>query len=315
MSLLPSVNAKRVLVALQSIGWHVKRQTGSHRTLARDGCLDFVFAFHEDEKIGPRMLSRIAKSTGLQPIGRIGKREFVCHPPATHPAKILFDHLPKCGGSTLTAYLEGHYPRASIYSIDGLNPVESVMQFKGLPRQGRYGYSLIAGHLANELIDFADPACLRVTILRDPVERIISHYFYARNDSRHYLHSSIHGSKMSLDCYVGSGLSDELRNWYTTHFSGLPLDVAEQKPEESIGKAAKVLLNRYDVVGFLDSFSMFIDNLRRQANLACEYDGNRVNVSESRSCIECVPQSTIERIKQVNFLDIALYERIRDAVG
>jgi predicted RNA binding protein YcfA (HicA-like mRNA interferase family) len=315
MSVLPSVNAKRVLVALQSIGWHVKRQAGSHRTLAHDGCPDFVFAFHDGEKIGPRMLSRIAKNTGLQPIGRIKKREFVCHPPATHPRKILFDHLPKCGGSTLTAYLEEHYPRASIYSIDGLNPVESVMQFKGLHRQDRYGYSLIAGHLANELIDFADPACLKVTILRDPVERIVSHYFYARNDSRHYLHSIIHSSKMSLDCYVGSDISDELRNWYTTHFSGLPLDVAEQKPEESIEKAAKVLLKHYDVVGFLDNFSLFIDSLRRQANLACEYDGNRVNVGERRPCVESVPQSSIERIKQVNFLDIALYERVSEVVG
>ena len=67
MSAWPSVKAKRVLAALQSIGWRVKRQTGSHRTLARDGYPDFVFAFHDGEEIGPRMLSRIAKNTGLQP--------------------------------------------------------------------------------------------------------------------------------------------------------------------------------------------------------------------------------------------------------
>jgi predicted RNA binding protein YcfA (HicA-like mRNA interferase family) len=66
MSAYPSVKAKRVLAALQSIGWRVKRQTGSHRTLARDGYPDFVFAFHDGEEIGPRMLSRIAKNTGLQ---------------------------------------------------------------------------------------------------------------------------------------------------------------------------------------------------------------------------------------------------------
>ncbi len=63
----PSSKAKRVLVALLNIGWHVKRQTGSHRTLARDGWADFVLAFHESDEIGPRMLSRIAKHTGLQP--------------------------------------------------------------------------------------------------------------------------------------------------------------------------------------------------------------------------------------------------------
>jgi len=44
-----------------------KRQSGSHRTLARANWPDFVFAFHDDEEIGPRMLARIAKQTGLTP--------------------------------------------------------------------------------------------------------------------------------------------------------------------------------------------------------------------------------------------------------
>ena len=49
------------------IGWTVTRQSGSHRTLSRDGWPDFVFAFHDREEIGPRMLACIAKRTGLRP--------------------------------------------------------------------------------------------------------------------------------------------------------------------------------------------------------------------------------------------------------
>lgn len=67
MSNWPSAKAKRVLAALVAIGWQVKRQSGSHRTLARDGWPDVVFAFHDGEDIGPRMLARIAKHTGLTP--------------------------------------------------------------------------------------------------------------------------------------------------------------------------------------------------------------------------------------------------------
>ena len=59
--------AKLVLAALQGIGWQLKRQSGSHRTMSRPGWQDFVFAFHDSEEIGPRMLSRIAKHTGLRP--------------------------------------------------------------------------------------------------------------------------------------------------------------------------------------------------------------------------------------------------------
>jgi predicted RNA binding protein YcfA (HicA-like mRNA interferase family) len=62
----PSAKARRVLSALLRIGWRIKRQTGSHRTLERPDWPDVVFAFHDDEEIGPRMLARIAKRTGLK---------------------------------------------------------------------------------------------------------------------------------------------------------------------------------------------------------------------------------------------------------
>ena len=67
MSEWPTTRAKRVLAALLRIGWSIKRQSGSHRTLSRPGWADVVFAFHDKEEIGPRMLARIAKTTGLKP--------------------------------------------------------------------------------------------------------------------------------------------------------------------------------------------------------------------------------------------------------
>jgi predicted RNA binding protein YcfA (HicA-like mRNA interferase family) len=60
----PSARAKRVLAALHHIGWSIKRQSGSHRTLARSGWPDYVWAFHDRDEIGPRMLARIAKHAG-----------------------------------------------------------------------------------------------------------------------------------------------------------------------------------------------------------------------------------------------------------
>ncbi|MBI3479988.1 MAG: type II toxin-antitoxin system HicA family toxin [Nitrosomonadales bacterium] len=67
MSQWPSVKAKRLLAALLRLGWQVKRQSGSHKTLARNGWPDFVFAFHDGDEIGPKMLARVAKHTGLSP--------------------------------------------------------------------------------------------------------------------------------------------------------------------------------------------------------------------------------------------------------
>ena len=67
MSQWHSTKAKRVLAALLRIGWSIKRQTGSHRVLERPGWPDVVFAFHDSDEIGPRMLARIVKVTGLAP--------------------------------------------------------------------------------------------------------------------------------------------------------------------------------------------------------------------------------------------------------
>ncbi|MEQ1843736.1 MAG: type II toxin-antitoxin system HicA family toxin, partial [Verrucomicrobiales bacterium] len=60
--------AGKILNALLKIGWSIKREgVGSHKVLQREGWPDYVFAFHDGEEIGPRMLARIAKHTGLTP--------------------------------------------------------------------------------------------------------------------------------------------------------------------------------------------------------------------------------------------------------
>ena len=67
MSQWSSTKAKRLLAALLRIGWSIKRESSSHKILSRPGHPDVVFAFHDKDEIGPKMLARIAKSTGLKP--------------------------------------------------------------------------------------------------------------------------------------------------------------------------------------------------------------------------------------------------------
>lgn len=67
MAAWPSSRARRVLAALLRIGWRIKRERSSHKILARDGWPDYVFAFHDSAEVGPKMLARIAKDTGLKP--------------------------------------------------------------------------------------------------------------------------------------------------------------------------------------------------------------------------------------------------------
>lgn len=68
MSQWRSTKAKRLLAALLRIGWRIKRETASsHKVLERDGWENYTFAFHDSDEVGPKMLARVAKKTGLQP--------------------------------------------------------------------------------------------------------------------------------------------------------------------------------------------------------------------------------------------------------
>ena len=69
MTQWPSTRARRVYRALMKIGWVPLSQTGSHIKLRHRESQypDYIWAFHDKEEIGPHMLVRIAKHTGLQP--------------------------------------------------------------------------------------------------------------------------------------------------------------------------------------------------------------------------------------------------------
>ena len=63
----PSTKARLVLAALLRNGWRVKRQAGSHRTLAKVGWPDYVFAYHDRRELGPGALKLLGEKTGLRP--------------------------------------------------------------------------------------------------------------------------------------------------------------------------------------------------------------------------------------------------------
>ncbi len=63
----PSARSGKVFRALIKIGWEIKRhKSSSHIVLRKIGLPNYVWAFGNNDEIGPKMLSRIAKHTGLK---------------------------------------------------------------------------------------------------------------------------------------------------------------------------------------------------------------------------------------------------------
>lgn len=226
--------------------------------------------------------------------------------------KLLFEHIPKCGGTSVKEYLKSHYTPSKIFEIDGMNVEHSLDEFRSMSDSERCSFDLLLGHGAHKLRHLFHAEIKRLTILRDPVERIVSHYFFARQSPRHYLHAAIATSKMTLAEYATSDLSPELKNNYVRRFTGVSAEVAELSPDEAIDGVMQLLESDYAIVGTLES----LDKSIRRVSEACNFNtsfksGKRLNVTNTRP--SDVDPETLELISQVNSLDVEIYRRVRAA--
>ena len=227
------------------------------------------------------------------------------------PQNIIFDHLPKCGGTSLNKLLESNYSRKRIFKMSGSDPDKSVTEFLSLHSSKRNQMNLIYGHLAGKLIHSVDKNFIVITVLREPIDRIISHYYYVQRKEDHYLHSIVKKENMSLEDYAVSDLSEELRNWYVQHFSGLSSVEVKKNKEKSLKMAICNLENNYDLVGFLNEYDHFLSKLIKMANFKSKQILEKNNKTLDRPTIDTIPIKTLDIIKNVNDLDIQLYDQLK----
>ena len=94
----------------------------------------------------------------------------------------VFVHMPKAGGSTLQEIIQRPYPLAATFDIHG-ESVETVQssvdRLRRMPEQERERIACVKGHIPFGIHRWLPRTPLYATMLRDPIERTVSDYFFA----------------------------------------------------------------------------------------------------------------------------------------
>ena len=224
---------------------------------------------------------------------------------------LIFLHIPKAAGTTLHTIIQRQYSSDVIFDIDGSNVQKSIHEFCSLPQVERQKIRCLKGHMPFGLHRYLSAPVSYITMLRDPVDRIISHYYYVLRSPSHYLHNQVVANKMSLDDYVSSGISSELNNGQLRLISGVKKvdSVTGNEPvsTNTLNTAKRNISTHFTAVGISERFDESIVLFRKVLGWKNILYFKR-NVAKDRPSRCEISKKTLRTIMKYNELDMELYE-------
>lgn len=215
----------------------------------------------------------------------------------------VFLHIPKTAGQTLNSCLELSYPRnATIYLKTLDRPIAETME--EIPLDRRSGARLLLGHMPFGVHAYMPNRCRYVTVLREPIARVVSVYKFVLRSTNHVLHERVVTEGIDLELYVNSEMDEgQTRNSQTRQLSGKQFGSLDRSDLDS----AKRNLESFQVVGLAERFDETFVLLRRELKLRFPFFITR-NVSPPFE----VSPAALELIRDRNELDLELYAFARD---
>jgi len=221
---------------------------------------------------------------------------------------LIFLHIPKAGGSTISKILEQQYSRAETLTLDDRE--RQIAQLKALPAAQRGQYRLIQGHLFFGLHRFIPRASTYITFLRRPVERVLSFYYYARSTPDHYLYSQLVSERLDLKTLLAREVTLELRNEQTRLLAGDEWEDPQRVVTRAALKQAQAnLQTHFRVVGLLEEFDASLLLLRRAFGWRFPFYVKENVTKEKETFLDAETRGLIE---EANRLDLELYEYARN---
>lgn len=214
---------------------------------------------------------------------------------------LIFTHIPKCAGTSMTksfvqVYGQGHikYPQTWQEWLKVRGEIDSMPNV-----------SVLAGHHPFGLHEFTSRPVCYVTILREPVDRLVSLYKYVSARPDHEYYSISHGH--SFDYFIERVVekySNELNNLQCFYISG------QRTAEEAISSA----VHNYALVGVTEDTEPFFQKMQSKLHWDPQKVAMKIENATNNNALE-ISKQTLEIIRQRSAADFKLHEYFMHAWG
>ncbi|MBW4660728.1 MAG: sulfotransferase family protein [Drouetiella hepatica Uher 2000/2452] len=225
------------------------------------------------------------------------------------PQDVLnFSHIPKTAGMTFRTIVEDQF------RDEETCPATLNAQIKPIPSEEFAKYRLFRGHLAyTNLPELLPPGkrMINVTVLREPIARVISHYEYIRRMPGDPFYEAV--KDMTLEEFAhklpAGSLKKNLQTYYLAKL--IKFDLSQTPPDE-IFELAKQSLDQCAFVGLVERFQDSLYLLSYIFGWNPIINTRRENAAKSKSPLDEIPATTLEVLKENSAYDIELYQYAKD---
>lgn len=218
---------------------------------------------------------------------------------------LIFSHVPKTAGTSFESYLAAQYKMSESLHVNApdLNRLPGVVQLKKqLPR-------LICGHHpAHGMLYQLLPAqpLHHITVLRDPVDRVLSYYNYVCGKTDHPMHAS--AISLGFEDFLAQAPSPELHNGQSRRFAGQLHQ--DQVSNDLLAVATDVLNHCFSQVFTTCQLGNAVKTLHQTLGFS-DATLPRSNRSEKRLNRGDLTADQMALINEYNAFDIALFNRFK----
>ena len=223
---------------------------------------------------------------------------------------VIFVHIGKTAGTTLSVILIRQYAGQTIFAVDASKGT-TIETLKALPDEEKSQINLLRGHILFGLHEDLPQPATYITMLRNPVNRIVSLYYHILREETHYLHEAVTSQKMTLEDYVTSGLAGEIDNFQGRALAGyestrIPVGECDRT---LLSKAKVNVKDHFSVVGITERFDDSLRLMKERLGWATLPVYKSMNIATNKPKREReISESTIRLIQSHNALDCELYD-------